>query len=80
MERKREYDICLELLRRVVIARGNDPAGIAAQYPWPEARAPERPNAAVSLAPLLTGGGHAQPAATGTGVVPMPPGLTPPKT
>jgi hypothetical protein len=81
MDKKKEFDVCLELLQQVVAARGKDPAKVATEYVWPvgDTTAAE-PTAAVSLAPLLTGGGQPQaPGAPGSGIVPMPPGLAPPK-
>lgn len=85
MNGQREFEICLQLLQRVVASRGKDPSQLASEYVWPATTAEDAmaPRAAVSLAPLLTGGnqeGVATPGALASGVVPMPAGLVPPKT
>ncbi len=80
MDEKKEFELCLELLRRVVAARGKDPDEIAEEYVWPARESAHTPTSAVSLAPLLTGGGQAQaPGVPGGSVVPVPPGIEPPE-
>ncbi len=75
-ERQRAFAALVDLLQRVVAQRGGDPSTIPQQYVWPGAVAGHpAPAAAVSLAPLLTGGGHPQ---LPDGVVPVPIGLAPP--
>jgi hypothetical protein len=83
-DRQREFNLCLDLLRKIVTARGRDPSRLELEYVWPGSIEDETnaPKTAVSLAPLLTGGGHEAPAstlATSSGVVPVPPGIAPPK-
>ncbi|MBI5511223.1 MAG: hypothetical protein HY903_20880 [Deltaproteobacteria bacterium] len=78
-ERSDVFSILLGQLRKVVAARGGDPAALDREYVWPESPSPK---AAVSLSPLLTGGQDAPPWAHGTapsGVVPVPPGLATPR-
>ena len=76
MDKKTEFDTCLQLLRQVAVVRGKDPAKVTEEYVWPVAEASEA-TTAVSLAPLLTGGGPAQ--APASSVVSVPSGLAPPK-
>jgi len=81
MDRQKDFDVCLRLLQRVVAARGKDSSGLAQEYVWPAAANVAKPVAAMSLAPLLTGGGAALDAAATvpSHVVSVPPGLAPPK-
>jgi hypothetical protein len=69
------FEVYLELLKRVVTARGGDPESLAREFVWPEGDVAV-PKAAESLSPLLTGGGAAPPWArrdtTPSGVVATP--------
>jgi hypothetical protein len=74
MDPHQAYVVLIDLLQQVVAARGGDASGVAAQYPWPNSAAVDTaaPPAAVSLAPLLTGGtGGEHP---GGGLLPAIPG------
>ena len=82
----KDFDLYLELLRRIVTARGGDAARLNQEYAWPGGGGVDVPKAAMSLSPLLTGGQVApSPAfsrteiAAPSGVVPVPTGLVPPK-
>lgn len=91
MDDRATFDTYLTLLRDVVAARGGDPEQEASHYVWPQQESTQAaaPLAAVSLSPLLTGGGQTDgvpaaplapraPAPT-SGVVAVPPGISPPK-